>query len=333
MKSVKGFKAFNKGLVCRGFQYEEGKTYEEEKADLCNRGFHFCENPLDVLAFYDLTTSEFATVEAFGNVQGDGKKSVTTKIKIGEKLDLPGFIKASIDFVLEKCKRENDGDSSQLVASGNSSQLVASGNASQLAASGNSSKLVASGYASQLVASGNASQLAASGNSSKLVASGNASQLVASGYFSQLVASGYFSQLVASGNSSQLAASGYASKLVASGKCSKLAASGDSSKLAALGDSSKLAASGKYSKLAASGDSSQLELNGKYSVGACIGYDSKIKGKIGCWITLAEWKRDDSLEKWIPVCVRSAQIDGDILKEDVFYKLEKGEFVEADNAK
>ena len=279
MKSVKGFKAFNKGLVCRGFQYEEGKTYEEEKADLCNRGFHFCENPLDVLAFYDLTTSEFATVEAFGNVQGDGKKSVTTKIKIGEKLDLPGFIKASIDFVLEKCKRENDGDSSQLVASGNSSQLVASG------------------YASQLVASGNASQLAASGNSSKLVASGNASQLAASG------------------------------------KCSKLAASGDSSKLAALGDSSKLAASGKYSKLAASGDSSQLELNGKYSVGACIGYDSKIKGKIGCWITLAEWKRDDSLEKWIPVCVRSAQIDGDILKEDVFYKLEKGEFVEADNAK
>ena len=261
MKSVKGFKAFNKGLVCRGFQYEEGKTYEEEKADLCNRGFHFCENPLDVLAFYDLTTSEFATVEAFGNVQGDGKKSVTTKIKIGEKLDLPGFIKASIDFVLEKCKRENDGDSSQLVASGDSSQLVASG------------------------------------------------------------------------NSSQLAASGYASKLVASGKCSKLAASGDSSKLAALGDSSKLAASGKYSKLAASGDSSQLELNGKYSVGACIGYDSKIKGKIGCWITLAEWKRDDSLEKWIPVCVRSAQIDGDILKEDVFYKLEKGEFVEADNAK
>ena len=315
MKSVKGFKAFNKGLVCRGFQYEEGKTYEEEKADLCNRGFHFCENPLDVLAFYDLTTSEFATVEAFGNVQGDGKKSVTTKIKIGEKLDLPGFIKASIDFVLEKCKRENDGDSSQLVASGDSSQLVASGNSSQL------------------VASGNASQLAASGNSSKLVASGNASQLVASGYFSQLVASGYFSQLVASGNSSQLAASGYASKLVASGKCSKLAASGDSSKLAALGDSSKLAASGKYSKLAASGDSSQLELNGKYSVGACIGYDSKIKGKIGCWITLAEWKRDDSLEKWIPVCVRSAQIDGDILKEDVFYKLEKGEFVEADNAK
>ena len=315
MKSVKGFKAFNKGLVCRGFQYEEGKTYEEEKADLCNRGFHFCENPLDVLAFYDLTTSEFATVEAFGNVQGDGKKSVTTKIKIGEKLDLPGFIKASIDFVLEKCKRENDGDSSQLVASGDSSQLVASGNSSQL------------------VASGNASQLAASGNSSKLVASGNASQLVASGYFSQLVASGYFSQLVASGNSSQLAASGYASKLVASGKCSKLAASGNASKLAALGDFSKLAASGKYSKLAASGDSSQLELNGKYSVGACIGYDSKIKGKIGCWITLAEWKRDDSLEKWIPVCVRSAQIDGDILKEDVFYKLEKGEFVEADNAK
>ena len=97
MKSVKGFKAFNKGLVCRGFQYEEGKTYEEEKADLCNRGFHFCENPLDVLVFYDLTTSEFATVEAFGNVQGDGKKSVTTKIKRLQRWANNKFIFRSCD--------------------------------------------------------------------------------------------------------------------------------------------------------------------------------------------------------------------------------------------
>ena len=45
-KKVTGFKAFNKGFKCRGFQFEIGKTYEEKKAKICDSGFHFCENPL-----------------------------------------------------------------------------------------------------------------------------------------------------------------------------------------------------------------------------------------------------------------------------------------------
>ena len=34
-------------------------------------------------------------------------------------------------------------------------------------------------------------------------------------------------------------------------------------------------------------------------------------------------------EKYIPVCVKAAQIDGAVIKEDTFYKLENGEFKEA----
>lgn len=36
-------------MTCRGFQYEEGKEYEEETADACHSGFHACEHPLDCL--------------------------------------------------------------------------------------------------------------------------------------------------------------------------------------------------------------------------------------------------------------------------------------------
>ncbi len=125
----------------------------------------------------------------------------------------------------------------------------------------------------------------------------------------------------ASGDFSQLAASGYSSQLAASGYSSQLAASGDSSQLAASGDSSQLAASGDYSK---------LELNGKYSVGIIAGSNGKIKGNTGCWITLSEWKYDANIGKDIPVCVRSAQIDGEILKADTFYMLRNGEFVEVE---
>jgi len=276
VKSIKGYKAFNKGMLCQDFQYAENTEYSiKENPKLCEKGFHFCENPLNILDYYNLCDSEFAEIESLGKTETDNLKTVTNKIKIRIKLDLKAFINASFKFLWEKCKISENGDIQ--------------------AASGDSSQLAASGYSSQLAASGNSSQLAASGDSSQLAASGNSSQLAASGYFSQLAASG---------------------------DSSKLAASGDSSQLAASGNYSQLAASGDSSQLAASGDYSQLELNGKNSIGVAIGYNGIVKAKIGCWIILAEW-RDN-----IPICVKSTQIDGKILKEDIWYKLENSEFKE-----
>lgn len=52
-----------------------------------------------------------------------------------------------------------------------------------------------------------------------------------------------------------------------------------------------------------------------------------MKGYKGNWITLVEWKYDYNLEKYIPVCVKSAQIDGKKLLENTYCKLHDGEFV------
>jgi hypothetical protein len=230
----KGFKAFDKGLICRGKQYAENTEYKESgEISLCNHGIHYCENPLDVFDYYDLCDSEFAEVEDVGNKTNSyGQKSVTNHIRIKAKLDFKGFIKASFNFLWEKCTKEEK----------------ASGDYSKLAASGDYSKLAASGDYSQLAASGDYSQLAASGHYSKLAASGDSSKLAASGDYSKLAASGDYSKLAASGDSSQLAASGHSSKLAASGHYSKLAASGHSSKLAASGKDSICAAIGANSQ-------------------------------------------------------------------------------------
>ena len=155
-------------------------------------------------------------------------------------------------------------------------------------------------------------------------ASGYESQLAASGNWSQLAASDDESQLAASDDESQLAASGYGSQLAASGNWSQLAASGDESQLAASGDSSQLAASGNWSQLAASGDESQLAASGAHSIAAAIGRNSAASASLGSWIVLAEFNSDGK-----PICVKAAQIDGEKLKPNVFYKLNGGEFVEA----
>ena len=63
------------------------------------------------------------------------------------------------------------------------------------------------------------------------------------------------------------------------------------------------------------------------------GYNSYARAKKGSWITLAEWVRTGEYDKkgntiWIPKCVKTEYVDGERIKEDTFYKLKDGEFVE-----
>ena len=212
--SVKGFDA---NMQCRGYQFDVGKTYTHDgNVVVCKSGFHACENPLDVLNYYNICDSRFALVEQSGEIArpDGGSKVASSAITIQAELRLPDFIRRSVAWIMSASKTNEkihaaSGSYSRLAASGDSSQLAASGSYSQLAASGGSSKLAASGSASQLAASGSYSQLAASGDSS---------QLAASGSNSQIAASGDSSQLAASGNDSKLAASGYHSVAMAAGR-------------------------------------------------------------------------------------------------------------------
>ena len=51
-KEVIAYKGMNSDMSCKGFQYEIGKTYKTDKAELWKCGFHACLNPRDVLDYY-----------------------------------------------------------------------------------------------------------------------------------------------------------------------------------------------------------------------------------------------------------------------------------------
>jgi len=83
---IRGYKAFNKGLICRGMQYEFGKEYNHDgKIQLCASGFHFCKSLGDVYNYYSFGTDiDVCEVESEGEVIDEEgmEKSVTNHIRL-----------------------------------------------------------------------------------------------------------------------------------------------------------------------------------------------------------------------------------------------------------
>ena len=213
---MKCFKGFDKDLKCRDFQYEIGKEYSEEKADICNYGFHACEFPMDVFNYYPPSDSRYCEVELEANNQksSDDSKRVGKKISVKAEIGIAGIIKAGVEYIKEQVNWEDD-------------KATNTGNRSAATNTGNQSAATNTGYQSAATNTGNQS--------------------------------------------------------------------------AAI-------------------------VEGKESIALATGINSKAKGKIGCFIVLAEWK-EINYEYHI-VDVKSAKVDGKNIKEDTFYTLKDGKFVE-----
>ena len=180
---MKACKGFDKNLRCRGFQYEVGGEYTEETAELCNRGPHACENPLDTLRYYRPGDSRYCEVEIEDNGQRSryDSKVCGKHIKIGAEIGLKGVINAGVRFVFDKCESATEENASGV-----------SGNA---AASGVSGNAAASGWRGNAAASGVSGNAAASGESGNAAASGERGTAVASGKYG--TASAYGDQCIA----------------------------------------------------------------------------------------------------------------------------------------
>ena len=153
---MKGYKAFGKGMVCRGKQYEENKIFEEDEAKVCQKGMHFCKRPLDVLDYYPLVDedgnmTEFAEVEALDKpVTDDNKKYCSKKLKIGAKISFAKLVQADINFESDKTK-----DTKTKTTSKNNAQIGSSGYSARIGSSGDSSQICSSGKNCVICCAGN----------------------------------------------------------------------------------------------------------------------------------------------------------------------------------
>ena len=159
---INGFKGFDKDLKCRGFQFEVGGKYEEEKAKACETGFHFCEFPFDVFGYYNPADSRFCEVVGKGKTdKHDGDSKVAcTKLEVGAEIGLPVIISAGVKFILEKAESKenatgdrsaatNTGDRSAATNTGYQSAATNTGDRSAATVEGKESVAIATGYESK----------------------------------------------------------------------------------------------------------------------------------------------------------------------------------------
>ena len=101
---MKAYKGFDENLKCRDFQYEIGKTYEEPTSELCEKGFHACEYPLDVFEYYAPgNMSRYCEVDlddVSDQMSGDSKRC-GKKIAVKAEIGIAGLVSAQIQYVKE----------------------------------------------------------------------------------------------------------------------------------------------------------------------------------------------------------------------------------------
>ena len=265
---MKCYKGFDKDLRCKDFQYEIGKEYETERAEICEEGFHACEFPLDVLGYYNPADSRFCEVELDANEQThDDSKRVGKKIKIGAEIGLSGLVKAGVKFILEKVDFEN----------------------------------------AKATNTGDRSAATNTGYRSAATNTGDRSAATNTGYYSAATNTGYRSAATNTGNRSAATNTG------------------DQSAATNTGDQSAATNTGDCSAATNTGYRSAATVEGEDSLAIVTGYESKARGKRGCWLVLTE--RDSKMHI---LGVQAVKVDGETIKEDVFYTLSGGEVREAE---
>ena len=238
-KTIKAYKAFEKDMTCRDFQYEVGKEYEMDgKIECCTRGFHACESPFELFFYYDMCGSRFAEVELSGTI--DRKKATllcASRIEVKKELTLRDILNAGFEWTKH-----------------NESPIV-------IAKGGTYSD---NGYDSN--------KIVAFHQGAKLASHGRYAQIVSLNEFSRIGSMGSYSVIASSGDDGYIASLGYGARIVSSGKNAQIASSGDFAEIVSFGDAARISTSGYKATVCCEGEGSVVVCSGCNSkVKACVG--------------------------------------------------------------
>ena len=160
---ITAYKGFDSRMCCKGFQYEVGKEYElpkGEKPSVCNKGFHACESPLEVLDYYfmddNANLSRFCEVEQSGDFSKEDNSTIvaSSKIKIKAEIKFTDLIKLGVEWMKEKTSPEKVGSTEKPLSDSGYAQIGSSGYSAQIGSSGYYAKINSTGEDSVIMCAG-----------------------------------------------------------------------------------------------------------------------------------------------------------------------------------
>ena len=324
-ESIIAYIAFDDALSSENGKYKVGETYKIRGAfNILSNNFRAWEFPMDAIACsFGLHIAE---VEMGGEIEKSNLMSdvFSSEMTIKRELTLNEAIGISIEWLKthdnKKYEKKVNFDEMASCTASNESKanIVSNGAYSKVSSNGDYSSIGLYGFASRMSSSGMVNRIVSNESFSQISSSGESTTIFSNGECTKIATSGSGGKICATGIEAKLSTSGSGVKIHSEGICSRLSTSGDYNTIYSYGENANIASSG-YST---SEDSS-----GKEAIVSCTGANSMVKAKKGSWVTLAEWQTIVGHRKLI--CVKTEYVDGERIKEDTWYKLKNGEFVES----
>ncbi len=357
-KVIKGAKGFDKNLKCRGFRYEVGKKYKEPVAELCETGFHFYENPIDVLKYYGAGKTRFCEVEGRGcsidsTSSNPDSKIACTEISIGRELDLPEFVAASIEFLEQRAQHnaETHFYKGECVVNTHKNSIIDVSAGTEeynniidtrkypniIVNTGEYSvaEIDNAAYSGVVISDAETSVTKNNGLRGASVNIGRYSIAYNYGYRGVAVGTGDSSIVVSEGPKSVAICTSEYSTVINMGWLGSAVNNGDFGSAVCSGDNSIAVSNGGYTDTintghhgvaVNTGNCGTAEIKNNKGIALSLGVEGKAKGALGCWLVLAEWAYINNSMQYNSV--QSVLVDGEKIKPDTWYALKDGEVVE-----
>ena len=290
------YKGFNGDLSCRGFLYKVGKEYHiDGDIEVCKKGFHACQNPLDVFDHYNMSPyTRYAMVELWGDVDFaiDNEKLCATNIRIVKEMSIDDMVRVGIvksvsvigvkennDTVIAS-DEELDGicsnyDGARISSCENNAPILSTRGSQDIASSGRNANIYASGIYARISSIGDNTSILSIGDYQCIASSGGETKIDVTGENTNVSASALETIIKSNGSANSISISGHNSLVISHGDDVNVASAG-MAKIYSDGDYAELYAGCAESKIVSIGNKANICISSANGYVNSCGSDARI---------------------------------------------------------
>lgn len=294
-------------------------------------------------------------VNRYPNVPFDDSQQINVADKIN------AFVKSNANFANIKSNSRNNanivsiGGSASINAKGDLSKIISSGDCARILVAGKSS-IVASNANNATIETKNDGErtvILSNGNEAKIISNAEYDRIISNGFLSEIISYEYKARIYSqgadakihckgenveihslgenafietSGDSAKVTTDGRGSVVSSSGLGDEIISNGSFSKIISVGHSVDIVSKGDFAKIFITNDCATIDSRGHNSTIICQGAGSKVRAKVGSYITTIGVISDERE----PLMTLTQRVDGVHIKGDTWYFVRVGEFEEVE---